>query len=390
MTRVLHLIPYMHPSAGGPPVVVDQWCAELRRRGVEAEVLTTDAYASADDQAWQAEYAARYPLAVVKCVGPRGFGYSSQLRPVLADRLKHVDLVHVHNVWGYANRLAARLCPKWDVPFVVSTHGMLDPHSMGRKAWKKRLYGRLFEFPALRQASGLIFTHAEEERLARETCGPLPTGFVVPLGTSDPPAESRSVLASQFLRQFPATARGPRVMFLSRLHEKKGLDLLLPAFQRVLQNHSSGQLVLVGPGEEDYVQELRSRANSLGISQQTHFIGSLHGEQKWAALAAADVYVLPSYQENFAIALVEALRVGTPVVCSQRVNIWSDLANAGAATICELTVESVAESILRLLDDRSGAEEQGGRGAAFAAENYTWAKSVERLVDVYKRVVISH
>jgi len=378
----------MHPSAGGPPVVVDQWCAELRRRGVEAEVLTTDAYVSADDDAWQAEYAARYPLTVVKHIGPRGFGYSPQLRSVLVDRLKKVDLVHVHNVWSYVNRLAASLCPKLNIPFVVSTHGMLDPHSMGRKAWKKRLYGRLFEFPALRQASGLIFTHAEEERLARETCGALPTGFVVPLGTSDPPAESRSELASQFLSQFPVTARGPRVMFLSRLHEKKGLDLLLPAFQKVLQKHSSSQLVLVGPGEGDYVQELRYRAHSLGISEQTHFIGSLHGQQKWAALAAADVYVLPSYQENFAIALVEALRVGTPVVCSQRVNIWSDLANAGAATVCELNIDSVADSILQHLNDPNRAEEQGGRGASFAAENYTWAKSVERLVDVYRSVVI--
>jgi glycosyltransferase involved in cell wall biosynthesis len=386
--KILHLIPYMHPSAGGPPVVVDQWCVELRRRGVEAAVLTTDSYAPADDFTWQDEYAARYRFTVVKHTGPRGFGYSPQFRSVLADRLKQVDLVHVHNVWGYANRLAASLCPKFQVPFVVSTHGMLDPHSMGRKAWKKRLYGRLFEFPALRQASGLIFTHVEEERLARETCGSLPTGYVVPLGTSDPPAASRSELASRFLNQFPETARGPRVVFLSRLHEKKGLDLLLPAFQHVLQKNSSSQLVLVGPGEGDYVQQLRSRANSLGISEQTHFIGSLHGEQKWAALAAADVYVLPSYQENFAIALVEALRVGTPVVCSQRVNIWSDLANVGAATICELTVESVAESILRLLNDPHRATEQGGKGAAFAAENYTWAKSVERLVDVYRAVVI--
>lgn len=384
--RLLHLIPYMHPSAGGPPVVVDQWCAELRRRGVEVEVLTTDAYASADDHAWQAEYSSRYPLTVVKCVGPRGFGFSSQLRASLAARLSHVDLVHVHNVWSYANQLAASLCWKRRIPFVVSTHGMLDPHSMGRKVWKKRLYGKLVEFPQLRKAAGLIFTHAEEDRLARETCGPLPTGFVVPLGTSDPPTESRSELASLFLRQFPSTARGPRIVFLSRLHEKKGLDLLLPAFRRVLQIHANGQLLLIGPGDADYIQQLRSRANSLGISEQTHFIGSLHGEQKWAALAAADVYVLPSYQENFAIALVEALRVGTPVVCSQRVNIWSDLADAGAATICDLTVESVADSILRLLNGPNRAAEQGARGACFAAANYTWPKSVERLMGVYESV----
>lgn len=387
--RLLHLIPYMHPSAGGPPVVVDQWCSELRSRGVEAEVLTTDSYAPPNDDFWQAEYTARYPLTVIKHIGPRGFGYSTMFRSVLADRLKHVDLIHVHNVWGYANRLAADLCPKFKVPFLVSTHGMLDPHSMGRKAWKKRLYGRLFEFPALRRAAGLVFTHTEEERLARETCGQLPKGYVVPLGTSDPPTDSRQDLASLFLSQFPGTARGPRVMFLSRLHEKKGLNLLLPAFQRLLKKSTSSQLVLVGPGETNYIQHLQSYANSLGISEQTHFVGPLHGQLKWAALAAADIYVLPSYQENFAIALVEAMRVGTPVVCSQRINIWSDLVDAGAATVCDLNVESVAQSILELLQHEEHAREQAARASAMAAARFTWPSSTNTLMNVYHQVLSS-
>jgi glycosyltransferase involved in cell wall biosynthesis len=175
--RVLHLIPYMHPSAGGPPVVADQWCAGLPEVGVDAEILTTDAYADAEsDDSWLREYRDRYPVQVLPHRGPKGFGFSPAMRPAFLAALKRVDIVHLHNLWGYTNQIAARYCTKHGVPFVVSPHGMLDPNSVSRKWLKKRVYGSLFEFPALRKAAGLIFTHSEEDRLARTECKDLPQG----------------------------------------------------------------------------------------------------------------------------------------------------------------------------------------------------------------------
>jgi glycosyltransferase involved in cell wall biosynthesis len=385
--RILHLIPYMHPSAGGPPVVVDRWCVELRRLGIDAEVLTTNAYAEAGDTAWQEHYRSGYPITVLPCRGWRGFGYSPKTERLLRMKLNSCDLVHVHNVWSYCNRLAARLCPIADVPFIVSPHGMLDPHSMSLKSWKKRLYGGVIEFPALRKATGLMFTHPEEERLARQTCGKLPAGYVVPLGTAAPPVESREHLTQLFLMRFPFLQDAERIVFLGRLHSKKGLDLLLPAFARVAEVRGAARLILVGPGDETYVNELRRVTQSLGIKDRVVFAGPLGGRDKWAALAAADVYVLPSYQENFAIALVEALRIGTPVVCSRRINIWSDLAGAQAATICDLTVDDIASKVGGLLNDRASAAAQGQRGAVFAAANYTWEKSVGQLARVYGQIL---
>jgi glycosyltransferase involved in cell wall biosynthesis len=382
--KILHLIPYMHPSAGGPPVVVDQWCAELGRRGWQPEVLTTNAYADGANPSWIQEYAAKYPIEVLPFFGPPGFGYSRQLKRALIRKLTDCDVVHVHNIWSYCNRIAAQLCVTHGVPFVVSTHGMLDPHSMGRKPWKKRLYGHLIEWPSLRNASGIVFTHSEEERLARETCSVLPLGFIVPLGTEDPPTLAREQLRTAFLQDHPELSGGPRVLFLSRLHPKKGLDLLLPAFSDVLKQIPDATLVLTGPGDPDFLRYLKAKAARCGISDRTVFTGPLHGIAKWQALAAADVYVLPSYQENFAIALVEALRAGTPVVCSQRINLWEDLAKAGAATICDLTVESVSSRILAVLQNPEMAVPQSRRAIDFSATNYTWEKSVDRLIDVYR------
>ena len=387
--KILHLIPYMHPSAGGPPVVVDRWCVELQKLGIEAHVLTTDAYDDGSSPDWIEQYRSRYPIDVCALTGPRGFGFSSKLRSRFLELLPTVDLVHVHNLWGYSNQLAAKYCPKYSVPFVVSTHGMLDPHSLGRKSWKKRLYGSHVEWPAIRKAAGVVFTHQEEERLARTSCKDLPTGHIVSLGTEDPPDVTREVLAEQFLSKHPE-CRGRRlVTFLGRLHSKKGLDLLIPAMKSVIDANPDAMLVLVGPGEPDYVSSLNQLCERLGISESTVFVGSVAGIDKWEALAAASVFALPSYQENFAIALVEALRIGTPAVISNRVNIWEDLLTAGAAVCCELTVDSVADKICESLDSSEKLKVMSSAGRSFSAANYTWPLSAGTLKHAYSLLLSS-
>lgn len=386
--KILHLIPYMHPSAGGPPVVVDRWCVELQKLGVDVDVLTTDAYSqgSADDQ-WLNQYQQNYPITALSGAGPNGFGYSTQLRQQFLKLLPSVDLVHVHNLWGYTNQLAARYCPRYKVPFVVSSHGMLDPHSVGHKWIRKKVYGGLLEWPALRKASGVVFTHAEEERLARQTCSSLPQGIVVPLATEDPPSMNRAELAERFLARFPE-CRGKRiVMFLSRLHPKKGLDLLIPAMGRVARSNPDVVLAIVGPGDWDYTMELRALADDHEILDRMVFTGPLQGRDKWSALSAADLFVLPSYQENFSIALVEALRAGTPAIISNRINIWEDLVAADAAVCCDLTVESVADNILQVLASSARSRDMGRKGIEVAKSNYTWPKSAATLAECYETVI---
>lgn len=387
----------MHPSAGGPPVVVDHWCSGLRQRGVDATVLTTNAYAKdSEDSSWVSHYEGRFPIRVVDGMGPAGFGFAWNLKSFLRSRLEesspeHVDLVHVHNLWSYSNCIAAKLCPRFGVPFVVSTHGMLDPNSLSRKAWKKRWYGKLAEWPSLRRASGLVFTHREEERLARLGADRLPPGHIVPLGSDAPPSEDRSRLAESFYARYPELRGKPLVLFLGRLHSKKGLDLLVEAFASVRKSCGYSHLVLVGPGEPSYVESLARRAHELGIDGFVTFTGPMNGDDKWSALAAASVFVLPSYQENFAISVAEALRMGTPVVLSDRVNIWSDLVAANVAIKTELDSGDVAAKITQVLgaDDVKSADgiAMGERGRQYAIEHYNWDRSCEQLLRVYEAVL---
>lgn len=384
--RILHLIPYMHPSAGGPPMVVERWCHGTLERGWSVRVVTTDAY-SENDPDWPHACAGRLPIDIVRHLGPRGFGYGTALKSVFQRRLSDCDLVHVHNCWGYTNQLALRECVRRGIPYVVSPHGMLDPHSMARKSWKKRLYGGLFEWRSLRQAAAMVFTHSEEERLARETFSALPPGQVVPLAADDPPA-SRADLAPEFLAAHSSLAGQPIVLFLGRLHPKKGLDLLLPAFASVAVE-SPASLVLVGPGEPAYVTGLRQRISELDLQDRVVLTGPLEGRSKWSALAAADVFVLPSYQENFAIALVEALRIGTPVICSNRINIFPDLEQAVAVVRCDLEPAGIARELLTTLGNSGRRQELGRRGQSFADQHYTWERSTNRMLEAYETVLAS-
>ncbi len=360
--------------------------------GVEVSVLTTDSYAlNACDQSWIADYSRHYKIQVLPHRGPKGFGYSPGFATAFRREAQRHDVIHVHNLWGYTNLLSGWLCRSLGVPFVVSTHGMLDPHSVGRKRWKKRWYGRFVEWPALRRASGLLFTHAEEERLARLSASKLPRGFVVPLGTSDPPLEERAELAEPFLSAYPLLRDKRIVLFLGRLHPKKGLDILIPAFAKFLHSavsaNSDVHLVLAGPGEADYNEQLRRLVTELGIGHATTFTGSLQGHHKWGALAAAELFVLPSYQENFAISVVESLRVGTPVILSDRVNIAGDLRAAGVAAHTDLCPDDLSRVIDNLLANPERSHEMGRRGREFALSHYSWNRSCRSLISAYQSVL---
>jgi glycosyltransferase involved in cell wall biosynthesis len=377
----------MHPHAGGPPVVVDRLCQRLAAHGWDTRVITTDSMADAGDEGWARRYAEHYALDVHKTGRLRGYAYSATLAAALDAAARQTDLVHMHTLWTYPTLAAAWLCRKLGTPYVVMPHGMLDPHSLTRKRLRKWVYGRVLEWPNVRAARAMIYTHAEEQRLAEQAVGGLPAGYVVSLGADEPPATGRAELAERFLAMHPELRGRSLVTFLGRLHPKKGLDLLIPAFAAVLQAVSDARLMLVGPGEENYLRSLRGSVVEYGLRDAVVFTGPLANEAKWQALAASTVFVLPSYQENFALTVVEALRCGVPVVLSRRVNIWQDVTRAEAGLACDLSVAGVAGAILRYVQEPALRAAAASGGQALIAERFNWDRSVLALEDVYMRLL---
>lgn len=387
---VTHVIPYMHPDAGGPPVVVDRLCRRLAARGWESRVLTTDTFARGRDTTWATPPDKAYPVEVYQTWGPRTFSYSPCFARAVGRAVAGSDLVHLHTLWTYPTFRAGRECRRQGVPFVVMPHGMLDPHSLGRKRVKKMLYGRLVEWPNLRSAAGVLYTHAEEQRLAESMVLGLPPGHITPLGSDAPPPDPRAILAAEFAAQYPSLGGKDLVLFLGRIHSKKGLDLLLPAFAEVARVQPLAHLLLVGPGDQGDLRRLRETLSAWRLTDRATLAGPLYGREKWAAMAASRCFVLPSYQENFALAVVESLAMGLPVVISRRVNIWPEVTRAGAGLTCDLSAPSVRDGILTWLRDPQLAADAGHKGRELVKGTFTWDRTAEAVESAYRQVLGSH
>ncbi|EOM1465679.1 TPA: glycosyltransferase, partial [Klebsiella pneumoniae] len=216
----------------------------------------------------------------------------------------------------------------------VYTHGMLDPwfkKAYPLKHLKKWLYWPWADYRVLRDAKSVIFTCEEERILARKSFWFYKANeAVTSYGAAQPPAYSPEIL-SCFNQLFPKLAGQRFFLFLSRIHEKKGCDLLIKAFAKIAHQDPELQLAIAGPDQVGLKARLQALAASLGIENRIHWLGMLSGDAKWGAFHASEVFVLPSHQENFGIVVAEALACSKPVLISNKVNIWREIEadNAG-------------------------------------------------------------
>ncbi len=317
--RLLHIIRSLDPAHGGPAEVVRLLCTAHAEAGGRADVLTLDAA----DAPW---LAGRTEV-VAALAGRGGYGWTSALGPWLRAHAADYAGIFLHGLWqwhGAGSWLALR---GGSVPYFLFPHGMLDPWFRTRwplKHARKTLYWRALEHRVARDAAAVVFTCEEERQLGRGTFSPwlARREAVVPLGTVRAVGD-----AAAFFAKFPQL-RGERLLiFLGRLHEKKGCDLLLEAFRRV---RPPLQLVMAGPcADPAFETQLRAMADGLPVT----FTGPLYDEEKWGVLAAAEAFVLPSHQENFGIAVAEALASGVPVLISDKVNIWREIDADGAGLV---------------------------------------------------------
>ncbi|GAB6041441.1 glycosyltransferase [Endothiovibrio diazotrophicus] len=267
----------------------------------------------------------------------------------LTELARDHDCMVIHGLWmyhAYAGRAAAL---RAGIPYVVYPHGMLDPWFKRRyplKHLKKWLFWPWAEYRVLRDARAVCFTCEEERRLARHSFPLLYRARerVVSYGTAPPPPPSDQGQAA-FHSAVPALADFPYLLFLSRIHPKKGCDLALRAFAAIAAQRPALQLVMAGPDSVGWRRELERLAESLGIGARVHWSGMLRGGAKWAALRGAEALLLPSHQDNFGIVVAEALACGTPVLISDKVNIWREVRDDCCGLVAPDNVEGTIRSL---------------------------------------------
>lgn len=333
--RLLHVIHTLNPASGGTAEAVRTFVSHCGDSS--QEVLTLDASTDTWDNALPVR---------THCVGPgkTNYGYIRRLPAWLQANLRAYDAAVIHGCWQFHGFSTARIARAMGTPYFVFPHGMLDPYfnSISRaKHLKKLLYWR-FERAVLENARAVFFTCAEERDRSHHGFRFKSADEVVPLGVVEPPVASES--RSAFLDHFPQL-KGKRVLlFLGRLHPKKGIDLLLRAFCEVAD--PALHLVIAGPAHsQEYLQELQHLAAR--CPTPVTFTGMLTGNLKAGALATSEALVLPSHQENFGLSVIEGLAYGKPALLSDQVNIWRELVGDGAALVASDTLPGLTDLLRR-------------------------------------------
>jgi glycosyltransferase involved in cell wall biosynthesis len=387
--KVLHVIASADPRSGGPIEGILRQNEALAGAGVR-EVVSLDSPS--------ASFLKNFPISIHP-VGtrPQGqsdrnriarFGFTPRLVPWLRENVRKYDAVVVNGLWNYASVGASRVLPTAGVPYFVFTHGMMDPwfrRNYPFKHLQKQAFWLAFEGRLLSHARAVLFTTEEERRLAEgEFWGHRYQARVVGYGTSPPPAPTPAQFAA-FNAAVPSLLQRPYLLFLSRIHEKKGCDLLIKAYAECVDLLGDLQLVIAGPDRDGLQPKLNTLARSLGIAERIHWAGMLTGDAKWGAMRSAEAFILPSHQENFGIAVAEALGCGIPVLTTDRVNIWREVEAGGAGLIATDTVDGILALLKGFLDlSREARAKMGEAGRAVFAAHFDVNAAAQNLLEVIR------
>lgn len=390
--RILHVIPSVSPVRGGPSqAVLEVVCALNRIDGVEAEIATTN---DNGPDLLDVSLARRIeflgaPAWFFRRFSPRfgpirEFAYSHGLGRWLARRIANYDLIHVHAFFSYASTAAMRLAQLRDVPYLVRPLGLLCAWSLRQSAMRKRVYLGLIERANLNGSRGLEFT-SEQELEEATPLGLRAPGFVLPFGLGLPVPIPDAGL--RLRKQIGVAPEEPIILFLSRLHPKKGLHHLIEALERIASRNFS--VVVAGSGTKDYEAAVQAQVARGALRDRVHFIGFAEGETKQMLLQGADVFALTSHSESFAIAVMEAMAAGTPVLVTPGVPLAAIVRKFDTGWVTELEKEEIAHAVERALDsvaDHSQKTARSVRCRALAA-NFEWGKIAARTYNVYEAVL---
>jgi len=381
--RILHLIHSADPRLGGPINGIVQRGLFLARRDHVVDI------ASLDDPG--SEFLKGFPVRIFPLGGGSGkYGFSARFISWLRENCVLYDAVVINGVWRFNSFGAWRVLREKNIPYFVFPHGMLDPWFRRKYKIKflgKLLYWLLAERKVIRDARAVIFTSDEEKIAARRSFWPYKCNETVGAYGSATPDEEMETLKELFYDEFMDLREKRVVLFLGRIHEKKGCDLLINAFSQICDSNSDLHLVIAGPDDCAYGESMKRLVARAGIDGRVTWAGMLKGRRKWAAFCAADVFVLPSHQENFGIAVTEALACGCPVLISNKVNIWREIEAAHAGLVGEDTVDGTKEILTQWLNlDKVEQSKMRRNAVRVHSERFT----IKAMADDLLRIVEIH
>jgi glycosyltransferase involved in cell wall biosynthesis len=384
--KILIVIPYLSSTYGGTSKIAKELAEGLGKTGISVDIVTTNANGEHQLDVSLNEWINEkfYRVQYFSCWHRKDFVVSFPLVKWLTTHIKDYDLVHTNTIFSPVVLLTHWICKIHKTAYIMAPHGMLEPWAISNKAWKKRPYYSFLEKPMLQTASAIHVTSSTE---ASNTSSFAFKSPLIHISNGIHRYEFESLPdADIFYQYFPETCNKTLLLFLGRIDPKKGLDLLAPAFAKVHTQFPQTHLVVAGPDNTGFLATAQSYFAQAGCLEAVTFTGMLTGELKHAALAAADLYVAPSYSEGFSMSVLEGMASGLPCVITTGCN-FPEAADAGVAHVVDINADAIADALVQCLSDPQQAKQMGDRAREFIFQHYTWEQSAKKLLQVYKAIL---
>jgi glycosyltransferase involved in cell wall biosynthesis len=377
--KILQIVPSISLVYGGPSQMVLGLSTALARLGEEVTIITTDSNGDTGQAPLDVPLGVPierdgYKIIYFRCSPFRRYKFSIDLFNWLNQHAREYDIAHIHALFSPVSSISASIARSRSLPYILRPLGTLDPADLQKKRQLKKLYAAFLEKPNLAGSAGVHFTSPQECKIS-DRFGVKTNDIVIPLGVNLPEKRSSASESDK-----------PTILYLSRLDPKKGLDILLPSLENLRDKGMNFHFVLAGgnPQDPDYEREIQRKFQK---SLDTHctIAGFVTGEKKRQLLEAAHLFVLPSYYENFGIAVAEAMAAGIPVVISDRVDLHPEVQKADAGWITPPTVEELTLALTTALQDAAERRRRGENARQLVKDNYSWDSIARRMVTIYEK-----
>lgn len=384
--KILMVVPALGEVYGGPSKSVLELTEAIGKQGVSIDLITTNANGSTSLDVPLLTWIQKenYRLQYFPYWNFLDYKLTWSLTRWLFGNVTSYDLVNTNAIFSYPVLPAYWACQLRKVPYIITPRGMLEPWALAYKSGKKKLYFSILEKPALQKASCLQML-ASTEAQGITSLDLKPPLVIIPNGVH---REDFASLPNPeiFYQQFPETRNKKLIILLGRIDPKKGLDLLAPAFSELYQKLENLHLIIAGPDNTGFLPTAKQYFIESRCIHAVTFTGMLTGEVKYAALAAANIYVAPSYSEGFSMSVLEGMAAGLPCVITTGCN-FPEAGMANAAMIVDIDADSIANALIQLVENEQEAKEMGDRARQFIMENYTWDQVAQKMISVYEDII---
>lgn len=380
--RIVHVIESLDPSNGGPPKIAACIAAGQAALGHDVRLVSMSEPERMDDIQTMLD-----SIPGISAVDNKVLKPISAIQQVLfkvagkelSESIQWSDIVHVHNVWSPINIPACNQSRKYNKPYLILLNGMLDPWSLSQSSLKKALFLKLRYRDILNHAAALHLGNTDEEKLIKPL-GLKSRGVIIPNGVYADEI-SRPETLDQVYSRFPILSNRPFMLFMGRIHYKKGLDVTVEAFADFAKTNGTVQLVIAGPegGAED---DILARIKKHGLEERIHMVGSVYGNLKWQLLHAAECFVLTTRQEGFSVAVTEALGCGLPCIVSEDCH-YPIISQIDAGFVIPLEHHAVVKAMRDMFESEQLRQQMSLNARELVLDRFTWPKVAQRCVEVY-------